>query len=325
MWKKSNRRTAIGALLSATAFPLLAESQGRPFEKRKLVVASSAGGAPDIVARQIAQEWAERFGIDSHVENLPGAAGMLAVNRVLSAPADGATLLLANSGLINTVPQMLGNESKFDPEADLAPLAILCKSPFFLVTSANSQVSSIADIRTRLSQADEKTHFGIGTLYGAHHVAGSLLFKRLGIKAEAVSYKQTSQLVLDVASQRVPFGITSWNNVQPMLLSKKLRAIAVLTAKRLTFAANVPALAEQGLADCAHEGWIGLFHRREVHPETVRPCAHALDELFRGPNPLIDMAHLGYSNFYVNAESSPAFVNKDIIRNRQLLKQITLN
>lgn len=279
----------------------------------------------DKIARQMVQVWGERAGISFHVENLPGAGGLLAANRVLNDPADGNTLLFTHSGLINTVPQVLGSDTKFDPEADLSPLAIVGKVPFFLFTSGDSPAMSIADIQAQLSRTGETTHYGVAVTYGASHVAGYMLFRRLGIKAQAVPYKQIGQLLLDVATKRIPFGIGGWGNIQPMLLNSKLRVISGLSAKRVPSAAAFPALTEQGLEDCAHEGWVGLFHRREVLPETVRSSAKTLNQIFGATPPLLDLGNFGYSNSYMDAESSAAFVRRDIIHHRQLLKQMTLS
>jgi tripartite-type tricarboxylate transporter receptor subunit TctC len=242
----------------------------------------------------------------------------------LSAPADGSTLLFANSGLINTVPQVLSNETKFDPEVDLAPLAIVGKAPFLLFTAGDSPTMSIAEIRAQFIQTGQIALYGIDPVYGASHVAGHVLFDRLGVKAQPVNYKQVSQLLIDVAAKRVPFGVSGWGNLQPMLLNQKIRIISALSAKRLPFAPAVPAPAEQGLADCAHEGWVGLFHRREVLPETVRTSAQVLHQMFRAEPPLIDLADGGYLSSYMDAGSSSEFIRRDIIRHRQLLKQMTL-
>jgi tripartite-type tricarboxylate transporter receptor subunit TctC len=324
MHTKPSRRTALGALFCAAAPTLFAQPLSRPLEKRKLVTTGEAGGAIDRIARQMVQVWGERAGISFHMENLPGAGGLLAANRVLIDPADGNTLLFTHSGLINTVPQVLGSDTKFDPEADLSPLAIVGKVPFFLFTAADSTAVSIADIQAQLSRSGDTTNYGVTPAYGASHVAGYMLFRRLGVKAQAVQYKQLSQLLLDVATKRVSFGISSWSNVQPMLLNSKLRVISGLSAKRVPFAAAFPALTEQGLADCAHDGWLGVFHRREVLTETVRSSAKTLQQMFGAAPPLIDLANFGFLNFYMDAESSAAFIRRDIVHHRQLLKQMTL-
>lgn len=314
----------MGALLGAAAAPVFAESPLLTAEKRKLIVSGEAGGSVDRIARQMVQLWGDRAGLGFHVENLAGAGGLLAANRLLSAPADGNTLLLTTSGLINTVPQVLGSETKFDPEVDLAPLAIVGKVPFFLFTATDNPAMSIADVRAQLSRTDETAHYGITPVYGASHVAGYRLFSRLGIKAQAVHYKQVSQLLLDVSTKRVHFGITGWGNIQPMLLNSKVRVISALSVKRVSFAAAIPALTEQGLADTAHDGWVGLFHRREVLPEAVRPISKALNQMFQPSQPLIDLPNFGYFNSYMDADASAAFVRRDIAHHRQLLKQMKL-
>lgn len=317
-----SRRTALAAL--ATTLPLAALALPAPSVPRRLVVGLPAGAALDVLSRRITELWAERFQLDCEVENAPGGGGLLAAGRVLHAPADGRTLLLANSGLFSTVPVMMKDSLKFDPVAEFAPLAVMVKTPFFLVTSADSPVRQLADLKAEQGLQRKPTHFAVNTLYGANHLAGSLLFKRLGMEAQVVGYTQDSQLLLDLVTQRIPYAVLSWNNLRPLIAQGRIRALCVMTRSRAPFAPTVPALGEFGLEDCAHEGWVGIFHRREVAPDAVQACAQALRQIFTSRPPLLDVGEYGYVNAYLDATQAPAFIQRDITRHRALLGQLAL-
>lgn len=318
---RPSRRHILTSLAAAIALPLKAQPPSLTSPTRRLVVPVSAGSASDRLTREITRLWADRFRLDFEVENIPGAGSVSAASRVLHAPADGRTLLLANSGLFSTVPMVMKEKLKFNPQAELAPLAILVKTPFFLATSADSPVRQLADLR----RDGKPTHFAVTTLYGANHLAGSMLFRRLGIEAQVVAYSQDSQILADLASQRVPYAALSWNALRPLVEQGRVRPLCVLSEARAPFVPTVPALGEHGLADCAHEGWLGIFHRREVATETLQTCAQALREIFASRPPLFDLGAFGYVNAYLDAAQAAPFIERDIVRHRALLSQLALN
>lgn len=314
------RRTLLASLLAASAAPLVAEP--RPGASGRLLVAVSAGTALDTLARRIAKTMQAQLPVELEVENVPGAGGLVAAQRVLSAPADSHTLLFANSGLINVVPEMLKDGARFDPEADLAPLAILFRTPFVLFTASGSGIRSIADLRAQFGRAGQPLRYGVTPLYGGNHIAGHVLFQHLGLPAEAVAYTQASQLLLDVAMQRVSMGVVTYTTLQAMIAQQRLHPLSVLSTERLALAPEVPSLREQGLAEAAYEGWVGLFHRRDLPPAATRAYAQALHRIFRASPARMDAVDFGFRNAYLEGAAAAAFVHEDIARHRVLLRKI---
>lgn len=321
-WQPSRRQLLQSLTLAAA--PALTTLGASAASRKRLLVTVSAGTGLDTAARRLSQALRDQAGIELDVENVPGGGGLLAVQRLLAAPADGNTLLLANSGLINTVPEMLQDGARFDPLADLVPLATVLKTPFVLFMSPRLEVRSLADLGGPAGRTLAPVSYGFGPLYGASHMAGHLLFKRLGLTARPVAYTQTSQLVLDLAAGRLTAGILAWSNGEALVANRQLQAVAALTRNRLPQAPDVPALAEHGLADSAHEGWAGVFHRPGVPPDALAPLAQALGKLL-GPGPArVDLAGLGYLDFYKDAAATAAFVREDVVRHRMLLKDLRL-
>lgn len=314
------RRALLASLLTPPVSPLLAEPMPRPGAGGRLLVSVSAGTALDALARRVAKTMQAQLPVELEVENVPGAGGLVAAQRVLSAPADSCPLLFANSGLINVVPEMMKDGARFDPEADLAPLAILFRTPFVLFAAAGSGIRSIADLRAQFGRAGQSLRYGITPLYGGNHIAGHVLFQHLGLPAEAVAYTQASQLLLDVATQRVPVGIVTYTTLQAMIAQQRLHPLSVLSAERLALAPDVPSLREQGLAEAAYEGWVGLFHRRDLPAAATRPYAQALQRVFRARPPQIDALEFGFRNAYLDGAPASAFVHEDIARHRVLLR-----
>lgn len=321
---RPNRRTLLASLLCGMAGPLAAQALQRAPGHGRLLVTVSAGTAQDTVARRLARALQPHLPAELEVENVPGAGGLVAARRMLHAAADAHSLLFANSGLISVVPETMKDGARFDPQADLAPLAILFKTPFALFTAADSGIHSIADIRDQFARSGQLVRYAITPTYGANHIAGHILFRHLGLPAEAVSYTQASQLLLDVATQRVPLGIVTYPTLQAMIAQQKLRAVSILSGERLALAPEVPALPEQGLADAAHEGWFGLFHRRDLPASGVQPYAEALHKVFRSTPPQMDARDLGFRSAYLDGAAAAAFVQEDMARHRVLLRAMGL-
>src|SRR5215471_11172743 len=118
------RRTFLHLAAGAAALPAVsrtATAQPYPMRPVRIIVGQAAGSSSDITARLIAQWVSERLGQQFIIEVRPGAAGNIATEAVVNAPADGYTLLLVNSQ--NTINSALYDKLTFDFVRDIAPVA----------------------------------------------------------------------------------------------------------------------------------------------------------------------------------------------------------
>lgn len=320
MQLRRNRRLALQTLSAVAALWTLLPAYGAP--RKRLLVTLSSGSGLDTAARRMSQILSEQHKIHIDIDNVPGGGGLLAVQKLLAAPADGQTLLLTNSGLINTVPEVVQDGPRFDPLHDLTPLATLLKTPFVLSVPPKAGLRSLADLQAMALRTRQPVLYGVAPLYGTNHVAGHLLFKRLGLPAKAVPYSQTSQLALDLSTGRLSAAIMSWGTAEPLASKGLLQPLVTLSRQRLPEASDLPHLGELGLGDAAHEGWVGIFHRPTVPAEALQPLAQALAKTISQSTALTD---LGYLNFYKDAAAAAAFVREDVARHRMLLSDIRLS
>jgi tripartite-type tricarboxylate transporter receptor subunit TctC len=143
---KTSRRGLLHAAAGAaavSAFPGLSWALDYPARPVRLVVGFAAGGAPDIVARLVAQSLSERFGQAFAVENRPGAGANIGTETVVRAPPDGYTLLLITTP--NMINASLYANLNFNFVRDIAPVGSIGENPFVMVVNPDFPAKSVGE------------------------------------------------------------------------------------------------------------------------------------------------------------------------------------
>ena len=187
------------------------------------------------------------------VENRAGAGGMIGVDAVAKAPADGYTIGLAAAGALSSNIHLYPS-MPYQPEKDLAPISMLAMIPFFLVAHP-SQASSLTElIQTAKAKPLSYGHGGQGSTM---HLAGELLNMLAQVKIQGVPYKGSGPVSTDVLGGQVPLGVVDVPSAIAHVKSGKLRALAVTTKRRISAAPDVPTFEEAGLPGYEAIGWFG--------------------------------------------------------------------
>ncbi len=242
------KRLALALLLIASA-PAPAQS---PFPARpiRVVVPITAGGAPDVLARTVGNRIAESLGQPVIVENRAGAGGMLAAEAVAKSPADGYTLLFADTGNYAVSPALYPN-FPYDMEKDFVPIVLAAAPPVYLVANAGAAFASVPDL-VRLAKSGTAGPTPI--LYGSTgngnvtHLAMELLKSLTGAHLTHVPYKGAAGLAPALLSGDVPIGFIGYPIAAPHVRSGKLRVLAVSGSRRNPLTPDVPTVAEAGVA-----------------------------------------------------------------------------
>src|ERR1700689_5186189 len=143
---RAPRRRFLRLAMAAAALPAavrFARSQGYPTRPVRLLIGFNAGGAPDVVARLLAQWLSERIGQNFLIENRPGAGGNIATEAVVRAPADGYTLLLVGSP--NFINATLYTDPNFDFVRDIVPVASIGQNPFVMEVNPAFPAKTVAE------------------------------------------------------------------------------------------------------------------------------------------------------------------------------------
>ena len=259
-----NRREVLAlglTSLSATALrPLPAVAEGRyPERPIKLMVAFSAGGVNDVVARQ----WAERVKTllgTVYVENQGGGTGTIATGEVARAPGDGYTVLLGSTSTMVLNPMTMA-KVPYDPVKDFVPVAILCVSTTSIVVHASLPVKTLKELIAHAKANAGKLSYGSAGTGTMSNLAGELFKQIAGLDDLVhVPYKGAGPGITDLVSGHIPMmtpNITG--QVLGLHRSGKIRILAVNSEHRLTAAPEIPTAVEQGLPGMIGQLFLGLF------------------------------------------------------------------
>jgi tripartite-type tricarboxylate transporter receptor subunit TctC len=184
------------ALLVAALVAAASQAQDYPSKPIRYIVPFPPGGSSDLIARAIAPRLAEKLGQPVLVENRPGAGGMIGVDIVAKAPADGYIIGLAAAGALSSNISLYPS-MPFQPEKDLAPVSMLAMIPFFLVAHP-SQPASLREVLAAAKAKPGAIAIGYGGNGSTMHLAGELLNMMAGVKLQPVPYKGSGPVSADV-------------------------------------------------------------------------------------------------------------------------------
>lgn len=264
-----SRRVAglISALagLVALVVPLRTAQAAWPDKPIRIVVAFAPGSSTDIVARLLAPQLSAQMGQNVIVENKPGAGGNIATQQVMSAPADGYTLLI-HSVAYSVNPSLFANAG-YDALKDLQPVAMTGVTPNLLYVHPDVKANNLAELLA-LARTSKMAYAssGNGT---TTHLGAELLFRTLAkVDVTHVPFQPAAATQAAVSGQ-VPIASTSMPPAVPHAKAGKVRPIAVMSLKRSPALPDVPTVAELGYPGFEANTWFAVFAPAKVPSEVL--------------------------------------------------------
>lgn len=244
--------------LAGVASP--AAAQDYPSRPITLIVPFSAGGGVDVMGRLLAEKLRTTLKQDIVVENKPGASGMLGAQFVARAPADGYTLLLGSAGETAINAFVYKGRMAYEPQKDLAPVSLVVRVPNVLVVGPSLKVNTMAELVAQAKANPGKLTYATSGVGNPQHLNGALLQSIAGLDMVHVPYKGAAGQLADVAGGNVDMTFVSYAGAKPFIDAGRVKALAVTSAQRASFAKDIPAIAETpGLSAYRLENWFGLF------------------------------------------------------------------
>jgi len=309
-------------LLSAAGTSIPAAGQGFPNKPLTIIVTFPPGGGTDLLARKLGALMQQRLGQPVVVENRPGASGNIGARVVADAAADGYTLLMVNSSFaIN--PGVYGNLG-FDPKADFQAVINVAFVPSVLIVPQNSPYRTLTDWLAAGRQPGAIMPFascGNGT---PQHLAGEMLTVKSHVPVQHVPYRGCGPALTDVLSGQVPMGIVTASSASPFLQDGKLRALAVTSPQRSTLMADVPTVAEQGMAGYELDQWHGLLAPANTPKDVVAKLNRTVAQIMKQPDVRRDLLQLGFSPTTSTSAEFQSLIGQDIDRFASLTQRIGL-
>lgn len=264
------------------ALSLAAPAQTWPSKSVRMIVPYAAGGATDVVARQLAAHLQQGMGQSFIVENRTGANGNIGADFVAKSPADGYTILVADLGTFTSGPAVMPN-LPFDPLTDFVPITMLVGSPYGLAVNPALPAANLREMLAFAKANPSKFNYAMLGTGSASHLAGIELGARAGVPFTFVPYKGGSPALTDVAAGQAQALSIAMLSTYPFVKGGKLRLLAVMSRERLSFLPEVPTVAESGFPGFVAGQWQALYGPKGLPREIGEKLRAESTRFFNNP------------------------------------------
>lgn len=236
-------RVALSALM-AMSVSSAARADDYPSKSIRIIVGFAAGGAPDALARVIADRMTQSWSQGVIVENRVGAAGNIAMAAVAKSPPDGYTLALVPVGNAAVNPSLFP-DLPYDLK-QFAPITQIANVENVLVVSAKSPLKTVAELIALGRSKDTNFTYATPGAGSIAHLAAELFARTAGFRMIHVGYRGVAPALTDVLRGEVTMMFAQLSTAKPLIDSGELRALGIASAQRSEALPNVPTIAEAG-------------------------------------------------------------------------------
>ena len=311
------RGVALAAGFAVTALPAWAQTY--PSGPVHLIVAYSAGGTGDVVARTVAPKLSIALGQTVVVENRAGASGAIGARSVVSATPDGLTLLVGQTAEV-AINQHWLKGLNYDPDKDLQPVALLAVVPLALVVPARAPYSTMAEFLTALHSG--KFTFASAGTGTPGHFAGELLKAKTNANLTHVPYKGAGPALNDLIGAHVDLYFPGMPAAMPLLKSGLVKVLGVSSAKRSGIAPDVPTVAETaGIKDFDFTLWAGVFAPHGTPPAVIARLNSEINKVLDDPDTRQRLVEAGAEVEAMSVDQFRAFVDAESNKYLRIIKE----
>jgi tripartite-type tricarboxylate transporter receptor subunit TctC len=236
-----------------------------PKQAIRIIVTFTPGGAPDILARILAESWQQSLGVPVLVENRPGYGGNIGADLVAKSEPDGYTLLIGTVG-IHAINGALYEKMTFDPVKDFTPISFLASTPNVLIVNKQLGVNNLLELIELAKARPNQLTFGSSGVGTSLHMSGELFKEIAGVQIRHIPYKGRAQSLPDLVSGRISMLFDNLSSSLPLIKVGEVQALGVTTLKRSHAALEIPTLAEQGLPGFEAVSWFSLMAPANLPP-----------------------------------------------------------
>ncbi|OZI26752.1 ABC transporter substrate-binding protein [Bordetella genomosp. 9] len=291
---------------------------GYPSKPIHLVVPYPAGGMPDRVARDVAQELQGRLNQPVIVENRSGASGNIGFDYAMRQPADGYTLVLSPASNLATQKALFKSLS-YDPQRDFEVVSVLVEAPQILLVNPKVEAESVGQLIAFARAHPGKLSFGT-TLGAFSHLAGELMRTQEGISFATIPYQGSNVAVRDLLGGQVDMMFYDSVGSIPLIRGGKVRALGVASSTRLVALPDVPTLDEAGIKGFEAISWYALVTRTGTPDSVVDTLGKELREILASPAFRKRYEEMGASTVSWTTKEAAAFVASETAKWTAVIK-----
>lgn len=248
----------IGICELALAQPGAAPGPAYPVKPIRVIIQFASGSAGDVLTRILTSQIQESLGQALIVDNRPGAGGVVAAESVARAAPDGYTLLVAGPGT-QVVRVYLVKKSSFDPVKDFTPITAMADSPVVILAHPSLPAANFKELIDYARANPGKISYGTSGVGSHHHLGGEQIDLLTGSRMVHVPYKAGAQALVDLVAGQLQTSYSVLGPALNMVKAGKVRAMVVMTDKRIAQLPDVPAITELIPGFSPLRSWVGLF------------------------------------------------------------------
>jgi len=282
MTRPLTRRSFNLALAGALAAGGSARADTWPSKPIRWVVAYPAGGGSDFLARQMAPQLGKQLGQTIIIDNRPGAAGIIGTDNAAKSAPDGYTIVSGDNGAL-VFNSAMYKKLPYDPK-DLVPVGFMVRFPLIVAVGPNAGFDSAQQLLDAIKKNPGKYSYASPGVGSPHHLAMELLKQRTGSFVVHVPYRGTALAMQDVISGQVPMLVVDTAGGLQQIRTGKLKALAVMSKKRIASLPDVPTLDELGIKDFEVTAWQGLFVPHGTPAEIVTRLTQEMQKAIATPD-----------------------------------------
>ena len=278
----------LASVLLTMGFTVLAQSTSQkistwPKQPIRIIVTFTPGGAPDILARVLAESWQQTLGVPVLVENRPGYGGNIGADLVAKSDPDGYTLLIGTVG-IHAINGALYEKISYDPVKDFTPISFLASTPNVLIVNKKLGVNNLHELIELAKAKPDQLTFGSSGVGTSLHMSGELFKQMAGVQIRHIPYKGRAQSLPDLLSGRISMLFDNLSSSLALIKAGEVQALGVTTLKRSHAAPEIPTLAEQGLAGFEAVSWFSLMAPANLPPDIQKRLNQMVRQTLNNPD-----------------------------------------
>jgi tripartite-type tricarboxylate transporter receptor subunit TctC len=273
----------------------------------KIIDPAPPGGSIDIVARLLAEHIGRTQGTTTVVENRSGGGSTIGTEAVARATPDGNTLLIVGNVFV-IMPHL--RKLNYDPITSFEPICYLVRTPMVIVVNKGSPYRSLSDlINAARAKPGELTLASAGPAT-THRIGFEMLKRAANVDINNVLYAGTGPAVPAILGGHVTSLLAEYPAVAEQIESGSLRALAVTSANRSEFLADVPTLSESGYKGYEVVQWLGAWAPANTSKEAASQLAALLTAAIRAPEINAKLTAQGFVPVGMCGADFGAFVRK---------------
>ena len=315
--------SCVPALIAASLALPAAAQKDYPSKPVRLIVPYPPGGPTDIIGRLASEVLAKQLDQSIVVDNRGGAATVIGAEMAARANPDGYTLLVSSETTF-AVNAAIRSKLAYDPVRDFAPISMLTTQPYVLAVTPSLPATSVTELIAYAKSNPGKLSFGSAGQGGANHLAGEMFKHAAKIDILHVPYKGNGPAIIDLIGGQIGLMLGSISSLYPHAAAKKLRLLAIASAKRSPSAQEIPTFSESGMPGFQVSGWNCIVAPRGTSTELIRRLNAAVNNGFKQPDVLDRLRKQSIELAAGTPEALAQHMKTEIARYGTLIKAIGL-